>query len=333
MSYAIAPTFEANKIGVRRMYTLGFLGASSDIVQGMIGEGYDAQTINYLSSIGATDAQLQNLWNNYAAGSADFNVAASQLASSLTGLAAPTSPAAGYPQAAVPTTVSSAWGVYDLTQEASWNAISGLFTTVQQQLNALARSAPNDPDVIDHVSQFNSLVGQWAGYYSQAFGSAPSPLPMASIPGGGSMSGTLGVIPVIIAGALVAGVVVLLASLYAIYTWGQTKKTQIAATQQVQGSAVTGAQNTSNTLLQQAAALIAQANSLPPAASSQAATLRAQAAVMQQQAANIVGQSLSTTSPLISSPSALTTWFTQNWIGVAAVIIGIAVLPGLIKKL
>jgi hypothetical protein len=337
MSIAIAPTFEANKIGVRRVYTLAGLGRPPDpstIADLVANGGYDMGTINTLVALGATDEQLLTL--PYPAGPDEMSVAVANLMNILAGAqAAPGGSAASagsYPQSAQPTTVSTAFGVYDLTQEASWSAIAKLFTTVQQQLNEIARLAPNDPDVISHVRQFNSLVVQWAGYYTQAFGSAPSPLPMASIPGGGSMSGTLGVIPIVIAVALVAGVVALLGALYGIYTWGQNKKSQITATAQVQGQAVASSQATANTLLTQAAALIAQANALPPAQSAQAAAMRAQAAVMQQQATGLVGQSLSSTLPgVVAAP--LTNWFTQNWIGVAAVLIGMAVLPGLIKKL
>jgi hypothetical protein len=78
MSYATAPTFEANKIGVRRVYTLGDfrgMGDVNDTAQGMIGEGYDPNVIYPLVSFGATDVQLQNLWNNYGAGTPEFNAA------------------------------------------------------------------------------------------------------------------------------------------------------------------------------------------------------------------------------------------------------------------
>lgn len=338
MSYATAPTFEANKIGVRRVYTLAGLGTAPDqttIAELVVTGGYDMGDINTLIAMGATNEQLQAL--PYPAAADERSAAFSNLMNQLGGAqAAPGGSAASagsYPQSAVPTTVSSAWGAYDLTQEASWRAIANLFTTVQQQLNSIARLAPNDPDVISHVQQFNSLVVQWAGYYTQAFGSAPSPLPMASIPGGGSMSGTLGVIPVAIAAALIAGVVVLLGSLYAIYTWGQTKKAQITATAQVQGQVVTGSQGTINTLLSQAATEYADADAAAAAGNvALAAQKRAHAAELQREAAVLAGQLNSTTLPGVAV-APLTNWFTQNWMAVAAVLVGLAILPPLIKKL
>jgi hypothetical protein len=319
MSYAIAPTFEANKIGVRRVYTLGragFAGAPDALALQMIADGYDISTITTLTDANATDAQLQNLYDNYGAGTAEFAVAANQLLSQLTGGPGGAASAPNYPQSAVPTTVSSAWGVYDLTQEAAWSAISNIFTMVQQQLNSIAQQAPSDPDVVTHVTQFNGLVVQWAGYYTKAFGSAPSPLPMASIPGGGSLSGTLGVIPVVIAVAAIAGVAALLATLYGIYTWGQSYQAGLKARSQVQATAITGSQAAANTLL-------AQANAI-------AASNPAQASAMRAQAAALLAQNVSATG---TQPGQLTTWFTQNWMGAAAVLLGVAVLPNLVKKL
>jgi hypothetical protein len=319
MSYAIAPTFEANKIGVRRVYTLGFLGSAVDpstIADLVANGGYDMGTINTLAALGATDEQLLAL--PFPAPTDEMAAAVSNLMNILSGAqAAPGGSAASagsYPQSAVPTTVSSAWGAYDLTQEASWHAISNLFTMVQQQLNDIARSAPNDPDVIAHVTQFNSLVVQWAGYYSQAFGSAPSPLPMASIPGGGSMSGTLGVIPVAV--AMVVAVTVLLGSLYPIYVWGQNKRAQITATAQVQTTAVTGAQAAVNTLLQ-------QANALPASQATQAAAMRAQAAAL-------LGQTVASTA---TQPLSVSSWFQSNWGWVALAAGVIVIAPVLAKKL
>jgi hypothetical protein len=334
MSYAIAPTFEANKIGVRRAYTLGRMaGAPDALALQMISDGYDISTITTLTDANATDAQLQNLYDHYGAGTAEFAVAANQLLTQLTGGPGGAASAPSYPQSAVPTTVSSAWGIYDLTEEASWNAISNLFTQVQQQLNSIAQLAPKDPDVVTHVQQFNGLVIQWADYYTKAFGSAPSPLPMASIPGGGSLSGTLGVIPVVIAVAAIAGVAALLAALYAIYTWGQNKKAQLTASAQAQQTAVTGATSTANALLQQAGSLLAQANSLPPAQSAQAAAMRAQAATLQQQAANVVGGATAAVTP---QQNALTSWFSGSQgtiVQIGGLLIGFAVVLRMIKKL
>ena len=141
----------------------------------------------------------------------------------------------------------------------------------------------------------------------------------------------MGVVPVVVAVALVAGVVVLLASLYAIYTWSQNKKNTLAA--QVQTTAVTGAQASANNLLTQANALVTQANALPPAQSAQAAQIRAQAAAMQTQAAALLGQTVTSTTPAPAATTALTTWFTANWTSVALLLVALVALPPLLKKL
>jgi len=347
MSRALGfPTFEANKIGVRRFYTLGFLG--SDTSSGMIAEGYDPVVINTLVSAGATDAQLQSLWDNYAANSTDFYNAANQLAASLApgGSIFDVNPTMTAVSSTVinPTTAApgqyianSAWGGFDLTVTTSWTYIAGLFVQVQQLLNSNAQASPNDPQVISDITEFNSLVVQWAGYYQQAMGYPPSPLPMASMPSTLSGLGTLGdpVTATIITVAIVAAVAALLAELYNIYSREQTKQLQIKTTAATQNAAITGAQAAANSQLTQAAAINATAAALPPSQAAQAAALRAQAATMQQQAAALLGQTVTATTPPVvpAATSQLTTWFTQNWVGVAAVFLGVMVLPPLIKKL
>jgi hypothetical protein len=325
MSYAAAPTFESNRLGSRNLSVLsgvggstlrgwGLGGFSTDILTGMMNEGYDPSVLNALLAAGATDAQMQSLWDNTAAGSPQFASSANSLLSSLTGGPGGAASAPGYPQAAVPTTVSSAFGTYDLTQEASWNAIASLFSQVQQLLNQTAQLAPRDADTIANVTQFNSLVVQWAGYYQQAFGSAPGSLPMASIPSSGL--GALGVIPVVVVVALVAGVAGLLTALYGIYQWTQVKKAQITANQQVQSQAITAAQAQANNLMAQAATL----DKTNP-------TLAAQ---LRTQASQLMGQTITATNP--NPPGALTSWFTSNWAAVAAVVALLVIAPPLIKK-
>lgn len=349
MSYAIAPTFEANKIGVRRAYTLGQfrgLGDVNDTAQSMINDGYDPNIVYPLVTYGATDAQLQNLYDHYGAGTPEFNDAANGLLSYLKSqpnIQAPpvnmqTSAAGaayGAAAAAGSTIINSAWGALDLSGKDAWDFISGQFSTTQQNLNALAQKAPKDPDVVQMVTDFNGTVMQWAGYYQSVFGNAPSPLPMASIP---TLSG-LGVAPLIIAAGVIAGVAAVLGTLYLlnqrIALKNQALLAQASLTQaQSQSGAVNAGIATGNNFLTQAAALLAHANSLPPSQAAQAAQERAQAAALQQQAATLFGGSLSATStPQAQAPSALTSWFTQNWMGVAAVLVAVAVLPNLVKKL
>jgi hypothetical protein len=340
VSYAIAPTFEANKIGVRRAYTLGRagfagLGDVNDTAQGMISEGYDPNIIYPLVTFGATDAQLQNLWNSYGANTQEFTDAANGLLSylkSTPNLQAPpvnmqTSAAGavyGAAAAAGNTIVSVAGQVFDLTQEAGWNSLASLINFWQQQIQQTARLSPNDPGTIANVSQFNQGVTQFSGYYQQVMSQSSNPSSVSVSPV------TLGIIPVIAIVGIVAAVAALIAGMYAIYQYFATKRQQQTATAQVQTTAITGAQASANNLLTGAAALLAQANSLPPSQSAQAAQIRAQAAAMQQQAGVLIGQTVSTTAP---QPSQLSTWFTQNWVGVAAVLLGVAVLPALVKKL
>ena len=82
MSRTIFPT--VNTTGVRRYYGGPGLGAwglgdVNDTAQGMISEGYDPGTISSLVALGASDAQLQSIWNNAGANTPDFSNAAEAL--------------------------------------------------------------------------------------------------------------------------------------------------------------------------------------------------------------------------------------------------------------
>ncbi|MBZ5662714.1 MAG: hypothetical protein LAO08_20120 [Acidobacteriia bacterium] len=279
MSYAIAPTFEGNRLGIRRLRTLsgaglmlGGLGDAGGTASVLISQGWDSGTINTLLALGATDQQLTDLLN----GATDVPTLMGQL----TGTQAPYSPTS--PQNPVMNaTISTVYGAYDLTQQASWNAINSLFTNTQQQLTALARQLPNDPDVLSHVSDFNSKVTQWAGYYQQAFGSAPSPMPIVTLSG-------LGVAPIIVGAAVIAGVAVLVYFLYTMNQWIATKKAAVGVTaQQTQNQA---------TLLAQYQAAVAAGNT------------------------QLASQILTSINQLAPNPSgqSFTTWMSQNWGIVAA---------------
>jgi hypothetical protein len=69
MSYAIAPTFEGTRIGMRRLSALSgicgveTLGAVADTANVLIATGWDASLINGLLQAGATDQQLTDLLN------------------------------------------------------------------------------------------------------------------------------------------------------------------------------------------------------------------------------------------------------------------------------
>jgi hypothetical protein len=69
MSYATAPTFEGNSLGVRRLRTLagagimlGGLGAISSTMSSMaVASGYAQSDLDLLNSVGATDQDIANL--------------------------------------------------------------------------------------------------------------------------------------------------------------------------------------------------------------------------------------------------------------------------------
>lgn len=277
MSNTIIST--SNTTGVRRLRTLGewamLGGAPSSLALQMIQDGYDISVITTLADNNVTDAQLQYLYDTYGAGSAEFAQAANVLLAQLTGgMAGGTvSPGSSAP---VPTTISTAFGVYDLTQQSSWDAINSLFVAAQQRLQSLAARLPGDPDVISMVGQFNSQVAQWSNYYQQAVGRAPSP----------SAQVTLGVLgnPLLIAGAI-AAVVALIAWLYGFIQGKLAQKEQAAAALQT-------AQNQT--------ALIAQYN----AAVARGDTKTAQALQATMQATGAP--------PPSSTPQNWSLWFQQN---------------------
>jgi hypothetical protein len=74
----------------------------------MIGEGYDPSVINMLAAAGATDAQLQGLWNNYEPNDPDFFIAANDLVRLLKGQGPSVSHPSPTPQASSPSTPPAA---------------------------------------------------------------------------------------------------------------------------------------------------------------------------------------------------------------------------------
>lgn len=311
MANTVMPTvFES---GVRRLSARGMsgwpmlAGASSEIIAGMIGDGYDPSVVNSLSAAGATDAQLQSLWDTTAAGSMDFAIAANNLKKQLTGYGGATG-GAGYPSQAIPTTISTAFGVYDLTQQAAWDAISGLFTQTQQQLNALARSAPKDAEVIAMVAEYNSLVSQFAGYYQQAFGNAPSNVPLITM-------GTLGNPVLITVGVgVVLAIAALLGTLYLLNQRVLAKATLVQAQGASQTTANVG--TLSNSYSQQIAA-----SNAAYAAGNKA--LGDQFAAQARQTADVI-QKIGAAPPAGGTLS-FSAWFQQNWgwlmLGLGAIVI------------
>lgn len=335
----MSTTIMANPIttGTRRLTTLGSvwgvpmtLGASSDIISGMIGEGYDPGVVTNLSTAGATDAQLQSLWDTYNAGTQQFAVAANQLMSQLSGGPGGAASSPSYPQAAVPTQISTAFGIYDLAQQSSWDAIAGQFTSTQQILTSLASRAPKDPDVVQLVTEFNATVNKYAGYYNSVFGSDPSPMPLV----------TLGVAPLIIGAAVVVAIAAILGTLYLlnqrIVAKAQALQAQASVTStQAQAAAAAAAQQQASNLNAQAQSLISQANSLPASQTQQKAALAAQAATLQQQANQLLNAAATTVASGGVQPPGATNWnlwFQQNFGLVIGALIAIAIVPPLLKR-
>jgi hypothetical protein len=308
MSYAIM----ANPIttGVRRLRTLGGLWGlgtppDPDTINELVAAGYDSGDINTAVAMGATNEQLLAL--PYPADPATEAEALATLINQLGGaLPAPgasASTAPSYPAAAQPTTINNPFtgSTLDLLQQSSWDYINSLFVSAQQRLNALAAQNPKDPTIVSMVSEFNSNVTQWANYYDQAVGNAPSPIPMASIPG---LSG-LGIAPLVIVG-IVAGVALLVTWLYGFVTNALAAKEQANA-------ALINAQN------QQA--LILKYNQAVAAGDTKTA-----------QAILPSIQSVGAQTTAAGQPVNWQLWFQQNapilLLGLAAIVI----LPGLLRR-
>jgi hypothetical protein len=309
MSYAIAPTFEANKIGVRRAYTLGragLRGAPDALALQMIHDGYDISVITTLTDNNATDAQLQNLYDNYGAGTPEFAAAANQLLMLLTGgMAGGTvSPGSSAP---VPTTIiSTGFGIFDLGTKAGWDAAASAINSTQQLVRQAAAINPQDPTVVSNVNQFNSAVADFANNYAAVVGQ-PSSVSQITLSGLGdtalqnvvSFLGTSGG---------------LLNIIYQIYLWARN---YIATKQAIeQSTANANLLNAQNSAINQYNSLVASGQGNSPAATALLTSIKGSTA----------------TGPAPPAPVPLTTWFENNtWI--IALLVGAAVAIPVIKKL
>jgi hypothetical protein len=332
MSYAIAPTFEANKIGVRRAYTLGHfrgLGTApdSDTINELVANGYNPGDVQSAVALGATNEQLLSL--PFPADQQTESNAVQALILQLSGLQAapgqPSTTAGNFPQGAIPTTVSTGFGIFDLATKAGWDAAAASINATQQLVRQAAAINPQDPGVVSSVNQFNSAVADFANNYAAVVGQ-PSSVSQITLSGLGDVSVGQALWNVLGPSGGLLNVV------YQIYLWARN---YIATNQAIKqttatASAATATQGSATMLLQQASSLVAQANALPPAQSAQAAQLRAQAATLQTQASSLLALPLTTSTP---QPVQLSTWFTQNWGLIAGALIAIAVLPQLARKL
>jgi hypothetical protein len=262
VSYAIAPTFEANKIGVRRAYTLGdFRGAPDALALQMIQDGYDISTITTLADNNVTDAQLQNLYDNYGAGTPEFAAAANALVVQLSrasgGAISPgtspvlplnpgASPSSQPPaNASVPSgsifTYTAQWSTSLLNVSSPSQILASVYNILQQHnINIINSSIPST--IVGQATGFTIVIQTTIGFAQLA--------DIKSICDG------------------------------AVYQAGRQVTSSVLTPG---GSAMPGG--------------------------------------------------LSNPAGAGGIPGSLTTWFTQNWGTVAAVLVGIAVLPALVKKL
>ena len=128
---------------MRRVYTFG--GAPDDLALQMIADGYDISMITTLADNNVSDAQLQNLYDNYGAGTPEFATAANALLAQLTGGAAGGTISPGTSPVLAPSVVPPASPV-TATSPASIPAVpSGtIFTyTVQWATSLLNLSGPS----------------------------------------------------------------------------------------------------------------------------------------------------------------------------------------------
>jgi hypothetical protein len=334
MSYAIM----ANPIntGVRRLRTLrGLWGlgtaADPDTVNELKNAGYEPDLVDTAVAMGATNEQLLAL--PYPADpdveSEAIATLINQLGGALPPSGAPATSAQSYPATAVPT----AYGVLDLTQQSTWNMIAGLFTQTQQGIQALAQQAPGNSQVIQLVQDYNSTVNQYAGYYSDIFGSNPSPMPLVTLSGMGQAQ--VLIIPL----AVIAGIVTILGTLYLL----NQRKLAIAAQLQAeanltsagaQAAAAAAAQQQAANLNSQADALMAKANLLPAGAQQttflqQAAALRGQANALLAWAATAVATPPGATT---AASSTWTAWLQSNAGLILGAVVLIAIVPPLLGR-
>ena len=325
MANTIMPTYFSS--GVRRLKpvaTLGrwpMLGAVADTAQGMINEGFDPGTVNTLVALGATDAQLQGLWDAYQPNTLDFSNAAQSLLLHLSGSSAPPITASTMQTSAAGTAYGDVSALtssiiqfgsqtLDMMQDSSWKFLNQQFQAAQQQLNALIKQFPGDATVIGQINQFNTLVQQFASYWQQVYGSALNPVPTASLSG----MGTLGIPPLIILG-IVAGVALMAAGLYAIIQWISVKKTQATTAQVTAASTAATTSSLTSSYQQQIAGAAAATAAGNPALAAQLTT--------QANATLAAIQKLGGTAP--PTTQTFSEWFQANWgylmIGLGAIII------------
>lgn len=311
MSVSLIPTY--NTTGVRPLTLKGWgLGSAADVAAQMKADGYDSGIINTLVAQGATEAQLQNLYDNYGANTPEFSDAAQSLILGLTPVPNPSIPmttsAAGSAYGIASAIVTSPFGAFDLSLKSSWDAIASQISVIQQTLNQAAALNPKDPTVISYVGQFNQNVAQFASYYQQAFGSPLSPVPLASIPTLGDVASTQQWW-----GPVLGPIGYILSFLYNVWQWA---KNYIAQDQAIKAANAQAAQTSASSV----ASLTAAYNQAVASGN----TARAQQLLAAIQAAGGANA---------PKPADWTTFLQKNFGLIVLVLAGIAIVPPLVKKL
>jgi putative sensor protein len=339
MSYTIM----ANPIntGVRRLSTLtGFEGwglgelgtpPDPDTLAQLQAAGYDMQTIQTAIALGATDEQLLAL--PFPASPQEIADATQQLmnqvGATLPATGAPASSAGGYPKGAIPQ-FDTSLGHLDLSLRSTWDSISSMFSQVGAGLNAVAARNPNDPTVVQMRTEYNSLANQFSSIWSRVFNSPPPPIQTLGtwqedalsagilILGGVAIASGVGI-------PLALGFVAIAEGLAAIQRWlaNQNAQTAVAQTQAYsQQQAQQTAANLTSTYQQQTAA----------ANKAYAAGNKAMGDHLAAQAAATLKtiQSLAAAPP--SGPTDWSAWFQKNFGLLILGLVGIAVVPVIVRK-
>jgi hypothetical protein len=224
-------------------------------------------------------------------------------------------------------TQAQAAGTVDASSESSWNSVLSYlqaWNTNLKQLMSIAMQHPNDSawtsfdrDLLSNQNSYNSLVNQYGTIYRAVYGHMPSGLEGFS----GEFLGYMGQFDPATAAVYAAVLSAILIAAVAGYEYTLTLQTRAQSLLQQQQTAGTMT-NQAATLRQQAAAAQAQGNTVL------ANSLTAQANALQAQSTTV-----STAATTAATASSFTAFLQNNMALLAAVAIGIVVLPPLIKKI
>lgn len=323
--------------GMGGMIALGS-APDPDTITALVSNGYDPGWVNTAVAMGATDEQLLAL--PYPVGPDEMAAAEAQLMGQLGGV----SPATGSSMSTAPlfqqqvasAVISSSFGSLDLSSVGIWQQIAGYFNQVGAALQRLAASG--DSQAQAYKSQYNSLLSQFNSVWNAAMPNSSAGISTLSGMGDVSTLATTSVI--VIAGTAVALTVGLpitltvgsiLAGLYVIYQYVQSKNAATAVTQtqaNTQAAAAASSASTIASMQAQAKTLQNQAIGIQGSNPTLAAQYTAQANTLLGQAAALSGQLTSA-----SGVSNWSLWLQNNWMLLAIAAVAVVAVPPLIKKL